>query len=124
MGSGSDTTLDQRIARLRTLDLFASLEDETLERLASALVRLAFHSGALILRQGDEGEYLYFIASGEVDIVESDGRVAVLGPGDYFGDAALLRNGLQPATVVARTAVILHALDGATFLDAVSARRA
>jgi CRP-like cAMP-binding protein len=104
---------------LREVDLLSAVPESTLERLASALVRLAFRPGAVIVHEGDAGTYVYIIESGEVDLLRGSRRVAVLGPGECFGAESLLPDLVQPATAVARTALAVHALDGSMFAAAV-----
>ena len=70
----------------------------------------------MVFSQGDVGEHYFFIESGEVDVV-GDGRVvATLGPGEGFGEIALLRSTRRTATVVARSEVNLRSLTADRFL--------
>jgi CRP-like cAMP-binding protein len=73
----------------------------------------------VVFSQGDVGDRYYVIESGEVDVV-GDGRlVTSLGPGEGFGEIALLRRTTRTATVVARTDVKLRALRSDRFLPVV-----
>ena len=116
-----DSTLEERVAHLGTLDLFAPLGRARVERLANALVDLRYPGGAAILREGDEGEYFYAIVAGEVEIVRGTRLVAVRNPGEYFGEVALLHGIPRTASAFARTALSLYALDGSTFVEAMDA---
>ena len=72
-----------------------------------------------VFTQGDIGDRYYVIESGEVDVV-GDGRVvATLGPGEGFGEIALLRRTRRTATVVARSELRLQALGSDRFLPVV-----
>ena len=105
---------------LRSVPIFGPLPEPTLERLSWQLVRVAVPAATAVIRQGDRGDRFYVIAEGELDVV-SDGRtVAVLGPGDYFGEIALLRDVPRTATVTARTPCVLYALEREDFLGAVT----
>ena len=115
-----DSPPETGAALLRGLDLFAMLPEARLEELAEALVRLAFAPGAVIVREGEDGGYFYVIAAGQVEVVRGTRLVAVRGPGEYFGEIALLREIPRTATVVARTPLTLYALDAQRFVDAVS----
>ena len=80
-----------------------------------------FAPGEIIFRQGDEGDFIYSIIDGRVEVIreEPDGEAKVinkLGPGDYFGEMALIRHAPRTATVRALTAVNAVALSQADFL--------
>jgi len=105
---------------LRAIEMFAPLPAPTLEALAGSLVRTEVPAGETVFRQGDHGDRFYIVDAGEVEI-EIDGRVAnVLGPGDHFGEIALLRDMPRTATVRARKETRLHALERDAFLGAVT----
>ena len=111
---------DRQLRLLRGVPLFAPLPLTALERLAEALVPVRHPSGATILRQGDPGRDYFLIESGEVDI-SVDGRPIVRsGPGDGFGEIALVQDVPRTAGVVARTDVALEVLSSADFLAAVA----
>jgi CRP-like cAMP-binding protein len=118
--SVSDAELQGRIALLRTLDLFEPLPPHRLERLAAAVVGLQFAAGAVIVRQGDEGDYFYVVADGEVEINRCGRRLARRKAGEYFGEVALLRRVPRMATVVARTPTSLYALEAYEFVVAIA----
>ena len=105
---------------LRRISIFAPLPESILERLARALQTVEADAGAVIIGEGDDGDLFYAIEEGTV-AVSKDGRwVAELGPGDYFGEIALLRGVPRTATVTAETAVKLRALDRDVFIPAVT----
>jgi len=109
-----------QINALRAIEMFAPLPAPTLEALAMSLARVDVPAGETLFRQGDHGDRFYIIESGEVEI-EIDGREAnVLGPGDHFGEIALLRNFPRTATARARKATQLFALNRDAFLGAVT----
>jgi MFS family permease len=106
--------------RLRSIEMFAPLPPPTLEALAASLARVEAGAGETVFRQGDVGDRFYIVDSGEVEI-EIDGRVAnVLGPGDYFGEIALLRNVPRTGTARARRQTALYALERDAFIGAVA----
>ncbi|HET6672806.1 MAG TPA: MFS transporter [Agromyces sp.] len=103
----------QRVPMLRTLPL------PSIEQLARGLEPLTVAAGDVVFRQGEVGDRYYVIESGEADVV-GDGRVvATLGPGDGFGEIALLRRTRRTATVVAKSALRLRALTSERFLPTV-----
>jgi MFS family permease len=118
-----DRTLTVPTAQLRALraiEMFAPLPAPTLEALASSLTRVQVPAGETVFRQGDHGDRFYIVDSGEIEI-DIDGREAnVLGPGDHFGEIALLRDIPRTATARARKETELYALDRDAFLGAVT----
>ncbi len=106
---------------LERVSLFAPLPGPALERLASQLEAIQVAAGTSVITQGETGDRFYVVAAGELD-VDVDGRhTGSLGPGDSFGEIALLRDTPRTATVTARTATELHALGREAFLEAVTA---
>jgi MFS family permease len=109
---------------LRAIPMFAPLPAPTLETLATSLTPVQVSAGEPVFRQGDHGDRFYVVDSGEVEI-EIDGREAnVLGPGDSFGEIALLRDIPRTATARARKETRLYALDRDAFLGAVTGHAA
>jgi MFS family permease len=108
------------LAQLRAIPMFAPLPAPTLEALALSMTRREVPAGETIFRQGDHGDRFYIIDSGEIEI-EIDGREAnVLGPGEHFGEIALLRDIPRTATARARKQTQLYALERDAFLGAVT----
>ena len=108
------------LERARALALFAPLDGVVLERLAAAFRPLSVPADSVIIREGDPGDRFYLIDNGEVSVLKNGVEVARLGPGDYFGEIALLRNVPTTATVVADGDVELLALDPDIFIDAIT----
>lgn len=80
---------------LRAVPLFESLDDDAADTLCSLLSTEECDAGAMLFRAGDAGDSMYLIEDGKVQISmrSSDGEeliLAVLGPGDFFGEMALI----------------------------------
>ena len=105
---------------LHALPLFSPLPPATLEYLAGRLVRRRFAAGETILTKGELGDAFFVIAEGTVEVSPDEGSVRHLGPGEHFGEIALLREVPRTATVVATTDVELLELPGEEFVAAVS----
>jgi CRP-like cAMP-binding protein len=105
---------------LRAVPMLGPLSAPVLERLAAAAVRTAARSGATIIRQGDAGDRFFVLASGRVAVTVDGQPAAVLGPGDGFGEIALLRSVPRTGTVTALEDVDLLAIDRGPFIDALT----
>ena len=105
---------------LRGLPLFRPLPGPILEELASKLLVVSSSPGEQVIREGDAGDRFYVIGSGEVDVSAEGRPMATLGPGDYFGEIALLRDLPRTATVRAKSEARLYALERDEFLSAVT----
>ena len=105
---------------LRELALFAPLELKSLELVARRLVRLEIPAGGVVIREGDEGDKFYVIESGRATATYLGEVLSTMGPGEPFGEIALLRDVPRTATVTADEPTVLFALDRQPFLDAVT----
>ncbi|HWM17461.1 MAG TPA: MFS transporter [Microbacterium sp.] len=111
--------LDADIGLLQRVPMFRTLPLPSIEQLARGLESVAVPAGEVVFTQGDLGDRYYVIQSGEADVV-GDGRVvAALGPGEGFGEIALLRDTRRTATVIARSDLELRALASERFLSVV-----
>jgi CRP/FNR family cyclic AMP-dependent transcriptional regulator len=98
--------LKQTVAFLARVPLFRSLNRGQLESLARSLVPRDYVAGEEIVTQGKGGIGLYIVVSGKTEAVHTraDGTKAVVntfGPGDFFGELAMLNDEPRTATVVA-----------------------
>jgi MFS family permease len=100
---------------LRGVPFLSPLPEPVLERLARSLQRIEVPAGTDVITAGEPGDRFYVIESGEVEIVGER-----FGPGDSFGEIALLRDVPRQATVTATTDLVLLALDGPPFVRAVT----
>lgn len=95
------------VALFKDADIFYELTDSQLQMIASICVEERYTEGQIIFEEGSEGQALYVIASGEVEIrvrpaANRDGRtepvtIATLRRGQSFGEVALVDQGLRSA---------------------------
>ena len=109
------TTAAELLARV---PLLADLEEGELERIAQEAIPRSFPKGARVFHEGDESDACYVIRDGEVRVTRehSDGRaiaLATLGPGELFGELAMLDGGTRSASVETLSDVELLALSAA-----------
>ena len=82
-----------------------------------------YQDGEYVVRQGDTGDCMYLVLSGELEVIRrSGGRefvIAMLGEGDFFGEMALVDRDIRSASVRAVGRAVLLKLDKETFLERV-----
>lgn len=94
----TDTT-----AELKKVPLFAGLDRHELEMIGKLLKEQSYAKGAVIVKNGATGQGLFIIKEGSVS-VKRDGRtISQMGPGDFFGEIAVLDGGPRTADVQADT---------------------
>jgi CRP-like cAMP-binding protein len=92
------------IDELKRVPLFSSLSQRQLKRLARDFKEREFRPGTSMVRQGQmSGANLFVIAEGEASVTVDGTEIAKLGPGDHFGELALIGERVRLATVTAET---------------------
>ena len=108
---------------LRRIEMLNRLPEPIIERLARALVPAQAAAGEVVIRQGDAGDQVYFVESGSVEVTRDGRHIAHLGPGEIFGEIALLRAVPRTATVTATSDSTFQTLERDVFLPAVTRQR-
>ena len=104
---------------LRAIPLFSQLEPGALERLAAVATEVEAQPDQVLAQPGAAGSGMFFVLDGTVE-VEARETHRELGPGDFFGELALLtEGGTRTARCRAKTAVRCLAFDRASFEDLV-----
>lgn len=98
------------VALLHRVHLFAELEQKELEQIARLLKIRTFSDGETVIMEGSGGAAFFLIDSGHATVSIRGVDVATLGPGDYFGEVALIDGGTRTATVTAAGEVVCYGL--------------
>jgi len=112
---------DERVEALRRISLFANLEAEELDQVAEVAKEVDVPAGQLLVQPGTKGTGMFFIADGTV-VVETKREHVELGPGEFFGELALMSaDATRTARVRAKTPLRCFALDREGFRELVTA---
>jgi CRP/FNR family transcriptional regulator, cyclic AMP receptor protein len=98
------------ITRLKQVPLFSSCSKRDLETIARVVKDVRHRAGTVIAREGEPGIGLFVIQDGTADVTIGGRKKATLGPGEFFGEIALLDGGPRTATVTANEDVELLGL--------------
>ena len=104
---------------LTRIPMFERLPLASKGYLASALQPVTVAPGVDVVTEGEAGRRFYIVAEGRVQVSQGGRALAERGPGEYFGEIALLRDIPRTATVTARGELRLYALERRDFLEAV-----
>jgi CRP-like cAMP-binding protein len=102
-------------AFLRETPFFGGLSDASLDLLASMLVERRFDAGATVVAEGEPGRSMFVVHSGDLAVSKLGDsgcaiRMAILEPGDFFGEMTLIEMQNRSATVVAESPTVLYEL--------------
>mmetsp|Transcript_28208 Transcript_28208/g.28494 ORF Transcript_28208/g.28494 Transcript_28208/m.28494 type:complete len:812 (+) Transcript_28208:132-2567(+) len=106
---------------VNNIELFSKLDERVRVKIVKSLQVEPFTAGAMILKQGEEGEKLYIIKEGVAKVFKDNTDLGTLASGQYFGELALVEDEKRKASVVAETACVLYSLDRRTFTGIVGA---
>lgn len=103
------------IAKLGEVPIFSGCSRRELTLIARAAKEVGHRQGTVIAREGERGIGLFMIIEGQCEVTIGGKRKAKLGPGEFFGEIALLDGGPRTATVTALTNVKLVGITGWVF---------
>jgi CRP/FNR family transcriptional regulator, cyclic AMP receptor protein len=86
---------------LKRVPIFSDLDRKELERIASSMKPRTFNAGDRVTSEGQTGVGFFVIESGEATVTVGGDERRKLGPGDYFGEVALLNETARTATITA-----------------------
>lgn len=99
---------------LKQVPLFSDLDGRELAQVAESMKRREFSAGQEIAREGESGVGFFVIEAGDAKVTVHGQERRHLGPGDYFGEIALIAQGARTATVTADSDLVAY---GMTFWD-------
>jgi CRP/FNR family cyclic AMP-dependent transcriptional regulator len=88
---------------LQRVPLFSDLDRKELERIAASMKQRTFSAGDTVTAEGSSGVGFFVIESGGGGVTLGGGARRRLGPGDYFGEVALLNESARTATITAES---------------------
>ncbi|MFH0845183.1 MAG: Npt1/Npt2 family nucleotide transporter [Pseudomonadota bacterium] len=97
-------SIPDRILHLRSIQIFEGLSVSELAAIASVTERAVYPKGEIVIKEGEPGETMYMIISGEVSVIKGQGgdrgiELDRIRPGDYFGEMALFEDMARSATI-------------------------
>jgi CRP-like cAMP-binding protein len=110
------------LAALRKVALFESLLPEHLKLIGGIVEEKTYPPGTVLFKDGDPADRFFFIVQGKVRISKQipgvgEEALAVLEPGDYFGEMALIDDSPRSADAITNTTVVVGSIAKATFED-------
>jgi pyruvate,water dikinase len=98
------------VAAIQRVGLFADMDRRQAEQIARLLKLRPFAKGETVIMEGSGGAAFFLIESGQATVTKKGVRVATLGPGNCFGELALIDGGPRSATVTAATDLVCYGL--------------
>ena len=106
---------DQHLDHLAKVPILRGLSRKHLETVAKQGTTLSFEPGKTVIHEGEAGEEFFVVVEGKLTVTAGGREVAVLGPGDFFGELALFDPAPRDATVTATTAAELLVIGARQF---------
>jgi CRP/FNR family cyclic AMP-dependent transcriptional regulator len=95
---------------LKKVPLFQGLDNRELEQIASSMRERRYEAGDTLTKEGSGGAGFFVIEEGEADVTVGGEAKGSIGPGDYFGEIALLTDSPRTATLTARTDMLCYGM--------------
>jgi CRP/FNR family cyclic AMP-dependent transcriptional regulator len=95
---------------LKKVPLFADLNDKELSQIASSMRERRYKAGDVVTQEGSGGAGFFVVQEGEADVTVGGETKGAIGPGDYFGEIALLNDSPRTATLTARTDMLCYGM--------------
>jgi CRP-like cAMP-binding protein len=95
---------------LQKVPLFSGLDEKELEDIAEMMRERRFAAGETVTKEGAVGAGFFIVEDGGADVTVNGAPVGSIGPGDYFGEVALLTGSDRTATIVATTDMLCYGM--------------
>jgi CRP/FNR family transcriptional regulator, cyclic AMP receptor protein len=95
---------------LKKVPLFADLDNHELEQIATSMRERRFKTGDTVTQEGAGGVGFFVVEEGEADVTVGGAVRGSVGPGDYFGEIALINESPRTATITARTDLLCYGM--------------
>jgi CRP/FNR family transcriptional regulator, cyclic AMP receptor protein len=109
---------------LRKVPLFADLDNNELEQIASSMRERRFEAGDTVTQEGAGGVGFFVVEEGQADVSVGGESKASIGPGDYFGEIALINESPRTATLTASTDMVCYGMTSWDFKPLVESNSA
>src|SRR5213593_4386440 len=96
---------DSKVELLKRVPLFAGCSKRELAHISTVADEIDFRPGRTLIREGAPGREFFVLVDGTAEITQKGKRINTAGPGDFFGELALLTNQPRSATVTTTSAV-------------------
>jgi uncharacterized protein YhbP (UPF0306 family) len=118
--SSSSRTFGAEFHRERSYSVITNLPREAVDTVIASLQSTNVAAGESIARQGTPADKFFILVDGEAEVLRDDRLIDSLGPGQLFGEVAIMRDQPRSSTVRAKTDVKLLALERDTFRDLIA----
>jgi CRP/FNR family transcriptional regulator len=95
---------------LKKVPLFSGLDNKELNQIASSMRERRFKAGDTMTQEGAGGAAFFVVQEGEADVSVGGEKKGSIGPGDYFGEIALINESPRTATLTARTEMLCYGM--------------
>lgn len=106
---------NEHVDILRSTPLFADVPTHVLKKVAQMTTDVTHEAGHVVVKQGAGAHFLHIIVAGNAAVSADGHHIGDLGPGDYFGEIALLDGGRRTATVTAKTELRILGINATSF---------
>ena len=98
------------MATLKKVPLFAGLDDRELGQIAETMRERRFPAGSTVTQEGAGGAGFFIVEEGQAEVTIAGEARSHIGPGDYFGEIALITGSLRTATITATTDLLCYGM--------------